>query len=38
MGNHKMEHHCLRVNTSSLIVLKAIIVETWRQLARVLIV
>ncbi len=31
MGNHIMEHHHFRINTTSPIVLEVTIVETWRQ-------
>jgi hypothetical protein len=35
MGNHRLEHHRSQVNTTPRIVLKAAIVETQRQHARV---
>jgi cell shape-determining protein MreC len=35
MGNHKMEHHRPWINTASLTMSKAAIVETWRQHAGV---
>jgi hypothetical protein len=35
MGNHKLEHHRSRINTTPPIVLKVAIVETWRQHARI---
>jgi hypothetical protein len=37
MGNHRMEPRKLQVNTSSLIMSKAIVVETRRQPTRVII-
>jgi hypothetical protein len=31
MGNHRMEHHQTRVNTTSLRMSKVVVIETWRQ-------
>jgi hypothetical protein len=31
MGNHRMEHHQPRVNTTSLIMLEMTIIESWKQ-------
>jgi hypothetical protein len=35
MGNHRMEHHQPQVNTTSLIMSKVAVVETWKKPARV---
>jgi hypothetical protein len=37
MGNHKIEHHHPQVNTTSPIMSKATIVETWRQLVGIIV-